>query len=642
MRSGFRSTAPPGRFFGAVGFAASAGWSFLALSIGPALALALFTPALKRIVRLAKERNITSIADFIGARYGKSERVAGLVAVVAIVGATPYVALQLKAIATSVAIMAGPSSEFAIDPALVAAAGLALFAMLFGARQVAATERQEGLMLAVAVESVVKLAAFLIVGGFVTFWLFDGYSGLIGRAAATAVVSPFATAPSPAHWVALTALSFAAFLLLPRQFHVAVVENRDEADVGRAAYLFPAYLVAFNLFVPAVALAGLVTFGGEQGISPDSYVLALPLEAGARWIAVAAFLGGLSAASAMVIVECVALAVMMSNDLAMPVMLRRRSARRGHMAERLLLIRRISIVLVMGAAYGVSRIAGATDLSSLGLIAMAAIAQLAPVFFGGLAWTGGNARGAIAGLLVGLALWGWTLVLPACAFGQRGLARGAGGERPMGRRVAASAGDVRRRFFRPPHPWRRHEPAAQCARLCRCVGHPRLDADRAAAGARLLRARTRRRGTAADGGELPALALARDCGRARPDRRALSRGRTHRNRVSRLRHCARRGARAEGRSRPPDAALRRAPARLGDRRRLLPPRALDAADQAQRHDDGRAEAARRRLRRDADEPRRAPERARPRPPGRHRDRRRHEARVLEPAVPRTVSTCRKR
>ncbi len=402
-------------FFGAVGFAASSGWAFLALSVGPALALALFAPLLKRMVRLAKERNITSIADFIGARYGKSERVAGLVAIVAIVGATPYVALQLKAIASSVAVMAGSESEFPVDPALIAAAGLALFAMLFGARQVAATERQEGLMLAVAVESVVKLAAFMIVGAFVTFWLFDGLSGLLDRAAANAIVSPFATAPSLSQWLALTALSFAAFLLLPRQFHVAVVENREESDVGRAAYLFPGYLLVFNLFVPALALAGLVTFGGEQAVPADSYVLALPLEAGARWIAVAAFLGGLSAASAMVIVECVALAVMMSNDLAMPVMLRRRSARRGHMAARLLLIRRISIVLVMAGAYGVSRIAGATTLSNLGLIAMAAIVQLAPAFFGGLAWTRGNARGALAGLSAGLALWSWTLVLPALA-----------------------------------------------------------------------------------------------------------------------------------------------------------------------------------------------------------------------------------
>lgn len=400
-------------FFGAVGFAASSGWGFLALSVGPALALGLFAPLLKRIVRLAKERNITSIADFIGARYGKSERVAGLVALVAIAGATPYVALQLKAIATSVAVMAGPKSAFPVDPALVAAAGLALFAMLFGTRQVAATERQEGLMLAVAVESVVKLAAFLLVGGFVAFWMFGGVAGLLDHATAVGVAAPFDRTPPLSQWLALTALSFGAFLLLPRQFHVAVVENREEADVGRAAFLFPAYLVAFNLFVPAIAIAGVATFGTTGSVAPDAFVLALPLEAGARWVAIAAFLGGLSAASAMVIVECVALSVMMSNDLAMPVMLRGRSGRRRDMAGRLLVIRRASIVLVMAAAYGVSRIATATDLSSLGLIAMAAIVQLAPAFFGGLAWPRANARGALAGLVAGLLLWAWTLVLPA-------------------------------------------------------------------------------------------------------------------------------------------------------------------------------------------------------------------------------------
>lgn len=402
-------------YFGAVGMAASAGWGFLALSLGPALLLALFGSLVRRVVRISKDLNITSIADFIGARYGKSERVAGLVAAAAIVSVIPYVALQLEAIAMSIAIMRGPGAAFPVDPALVAAGALALFAMLFGTRQVAATERQDGLMLAVAVEAIVKLATLLFVGGFVTFWLFGGVGDLVARATQAGVAGPFAEAPSAPQWIALTLLSFAAFLMLPRQFHVTVVENRDERDVRRAAWLFPAYLAAFNLFIAPIALAGLVTFGATPAVSPDGYVLSLPLQAGADWVATAGFVGGLSAASAMVIVECVALAVMASNDLAMPVMLRGRGASRPDMSHRLLAMRRCAILAVMAVAYALSVQIEKASLAATGLLAMTAIAQLAPAFFGGLAWRRANARGALAGVAVGLGLWAWTLAMPAAA-----------------------------------------------------------------------------------------------------------------------------------------------------------------------------------------------------------------------------------
>ena len=401
-------------FFGAVGFATSAGWSFLALSLGPVLLLVLFGSTLRRVVRLSKAQNITSVADFIGARYGKSERVAGLVAAAALVGVTPYLALQLKAIAASVHLMLGPTAS-AIDPSLIAAVGLALFAMLFGTRQVAATERQDGLMLAVAVESVVKLAAFIGVAAFAAFGLFGSLEGLASHADATGATAAFAQAPAAPRWITLTVLSFAAFLLLPRQFHVAIVENREERDIGRAAWLFPAYLIAFNICVAPIAIAGLAVFGTGGAVSPDAFVLALPLGAGADWVALAAFLGGLSAASAMVIVECVALSVMFSNDLAMPVLLRQRGSQRDSMAKRLIALRRGAIVVVMATAYAVDRMTGGADLSLVGLVAMASVAQFAPAFFGGLVWRRANARGALAGISIGLALWAWTLLLPALA-----------------------------------------------------------------------------------------------------------------------------------------------------------------------------------------------------------------------------------
>ncbi|GLK68346.1 PAS domain-containing hybrid sensor histidine kinase/response regulator [Hansschlegelia plantiphila] len=401
-------------FFGAIGFAANAGWSFLALSLGPALALLLFGSTIRRVVRLAKSDNITSIADFIGARYGKSEVVAGLVAIVAIAGVTPYVALQLKAISTSLELVMGPQASAVVDPGFAAAAVLALFAALFGTRQVAATERQDGLMFAIATESVVKLVCFAAVGLFAVFWLHDGPADIIARAREAGVGAAFARAPALSQCVALTVLSFAAFLLLPRQFHVAIVENRSDHELKRAAWAFPLYLLVFNLFIAPIALAGLIAFHAAGDVAPDAYVLALPLQAGAPWITGAAFIGGLSAASAMVVVESVALAIMFSNDLAMPILLRGR-ARRQSMTRRLLILRRAAIAAALFAAYLVHRITGAAELSTIGLLSMAAIAQLAPAFFGGLFWRRGTGRGAVAGISVGLAAWFWTLMLPVIA-----------------------------------------------------------------------------------------------------------------------------------------------------------------------------------------------------------------------------------
>ncbi|GLK80206.1 hybrid sensor histidine kinase/response regulator [Methylopila turkensis] len=413
-------------FFGAVGYAASTGYAYLALAIGPALAIGLFHPLVARVIRVAKAQNITSVADFIGARYGKSQPVAGLVALAAILGALPYIALQLKAITAALGVALGPQAFQSFDPALAAALGLALFAALFGTRQVDATERHDGLMLAVATESVVKLAAFVIVGGFVLWGAFDGPADLFAKARAAGVSAPFEQAPAAAPFVAMLVVSFCAALLLPRQFHVTVVEARDPSEARKAAWLFPVYLLAMALFVAPVALGGLVVFAQAPGSPPpDLYVLALPLAVDAPAIAAIAFVGGLSAATAMVVVETVALAIMASNDLAVPALLRGGgSARRGDMVRRLLIIRRVAIVAILLLAYAAHRLAGGAELAKLGLIALAAAAQLAPAFFGGLMWRRATARGAVAGLLAGLAVWAWTLVVPNLAFAARLTAEG--------------------------------------------------------------------------------------------------------------------------------------------------------------------------------------------------------------------------
>ncbi len=409
-------------FFGSVGLASTEGLDFLPVYIGPMLLFALGTPLLLRVVRLAKAQNITSIADFIAARYGKSQLVASVVTLAAVVGTLPYIALQLKAISVSLATVLKPvdfpdiaqvvaQTPVLGDMALFVALVLAAFAVLFGTRHVDATEHQDGLMLAIAMESVVKLLAFLAVGVFVVWGMFDGPADLMAQAVATGALDRATHIPQADVWISVTVLSFVVAFLLPRQFHVTVVENRNEAEIRRAAWLYPSYLLAINLFVIPIALAGLVIFADGR-VDSDMFVLALPLEVGGSWIAVAAFVGGLSAATAMVIVETVALAIMISNDLAVPLLLRGRDADRADMGRLLLSVRRASIFALLILAYIYYRAAGDAALAQIGLLSFAAIAQFAPAFFGGLYWKRANARGAIAGILCGLAVWTYTLLLP--------------------------------------------------------------------------------------------------------------------------------------------------------------------------------------------------------------------------------------
>ncbi len=410
-------------FFGSVGVAARTGFEFLTIYIGPVLMVGLAYPLIIRIIRLAKGQNITSIADFIAARYGKSQAVAATVALIAIVGMIPYIALQLKAVSASVgtilaAVSAGSGAAEPLlgDIALFVALLMAAFAVLFGTRHIDATEHQDGLMLAVATESVIKLVAFLAVGIFVTFVMYPGPLALFADALQRPETAAVLTRVPPATtFLASTVLSLFAIVLLPRQFHVGVVENHSEAEVRRAAWLFPLYLVLINLFVMPIAMAGLLTFpaGGTDG---DMFVLALPLKAHSELFALIAFVGGLSAATAMVIVESVALAIMVSNDIVMPLVLKRRAAGSGgpsNAGAQLLTVRRIAIFAILFLAYIYYRSAGPAQLASIGLLSFAAITQLMPAFFGGLVWRRGTAPGAIAGMTAGILVWAYTLLLPS-------------------------------------------------------------------------------------------------------------------------------------------------------------------------------------------------------------------------------------
>ena len=422
-------------YFGSVGRAASGGVWFLPIYLGPTLAMVLAWLVLRKMVRIARTWRITSIADFIASRYGKSRLLGGLVTLIALVGVVPYVALQLKAVASGFALLTGTplAGEGGFDTALLIALVLAGFTIAFGTRHLDNTERHEGLVAAIAVESVVKLLAFLAVGAFVTWGLFGGPGDLFARAMAVPEIARVLHA-DPARpfaydqWFALMLLAMLSVILLPRQFQVMVVEIADERHIRRAAWAFPAYLLLINLFVLPIAFGGLLYFGVEAlpgagaaaRANAETFVLSLPLAAGAQGLALVAFIGGLSAASGMVIVEAIAVSTMVCNDLVLPGLLRLKafapSARGGDLTGTLLAIRRAVIVALLLLGWLYFRVAGeAYALVSIGLISFAAVAQFAPALLGGMYWKGGMRNGALAGLVAGAALWAYTLMLPSIA-----------------------------------------------------------------------------------------------------------------------------------------------------------------------------------------------------------------------------------
>src|SRR5687767_6810207 len=289
-------------FYGSVGRAATSGIGFLPIYLGPTLMAALWWYVMLKMIRISKQNRITSIADFIASRYGKSHALGGLVTIIAVVGIIPYIALQLKAISNTFFIVLQypdvvmPDKQgaplFIGDNTFYIAMMLAAFTILFGTRHLDATERHEGLVAAIAFESVVKLVAFLVVGFFVTFGLFGGFADLVDRAGAADLRHLFTLGDGEGYgnWLWLTVLSMLAILLLPRQWQIAVVENVDERHLGRALWLFPLYLLAINVFVLPIALGGLVTFGPGT-VDADTYVLALPMAQGQQALALLVFIG---------------------------------------------------------------------------------------------------------------------------------------------------------------------------------------------------------------------------------------------------------------------------------------------------------------------------------------------------------------
>lgn len=405
-------------FYGAVGSAARSGLEFLTIYLGPTLVMIGWWTLLRRLVRIGRAERITSIADLISSRFGKSAWLGAGVVVLSVAGTAPYIALQLQSVTVSFAVfvpggtgMATPSSPVA----LLTAAGLAAFAILFGTRRLDANERHSGIVAAIALEAVVKLIALVAVGVVVVVAA-GGAEAMLARIDASPMTEH---AIRPGRWLGVTALSAAAFICLPRMFHVLVVENADERHLATASWAFPLYLALLSLFVVPIAATGLTELPPDA--NPDLFVLTVPLAMGHDGLALLAFLGGFSSATSMVLVAAVALATMVSNNVVLPLWLsprRRALALSGDVRRVVLVSRRLAIAAILGLGYGYLRLSGGgAALAAIGLISFAGVAQVLPALLGGLYWRGATRAGAGAGLAVGFGLWFYTLLLPSLAGG---------------------------------------------------------------------------------------------------------------------------------------------------------------------------------------------------------------------------------
>lgn len=406
-------------FYGAVGYAARSGLEFLTIYLGPTLVMVGWWWGLRKLVRVGRSQRVTSIADLLSARYGKSNALAIGVTLLAVIGITPYISLQLQSITLSFAIFAEADplrSYHETTTVFWVTAGLAIFAILFGTRNLNANERHHGVVTAIALEAVVKLLALLAVGIFVVWGISGGVSETMSRIDASRIGD---WRVDGGRWAAITFLSAAAFVCLPRMFQVMVVENEDERHLRVAAWAFPLYLLLISMFVVPIAAIGLELL--PPGSNPDMFVLTVPLSQGQQGLAMLSFLGGFSSATSMVIVAAMALSTMVSNHMVMPIWLRMQGAGAsvsGDVRNVVLFARRISIAVIMALGYFYYTLSGGgAALASVGLISFAGISQMLPALVGGLFWRGATRSGALTGLSVGFAIWVYTMLLPALGGG---------------------------------------------------------------------------------------------------------------------------------------------------------------------------------------------------------------------------------
>ncbi|WP_432695767.1 sodium:solute symporter family transporter [Marinobacterium sp. YM272] len=402
-------------FYGSVGFAAAYGLQFFAIYIGAIIGMLLSGFTFTRMVRAKEAFRITSIADFLSTRYRHSQRIASLVTLIALIGLIPYIALQLKAIIDALDVItsgAQQGADWNIGGTLVTGL-MVLFTIMFGVRRLDPTERHQGMVAALVAECLVKLVAFLAIGLFISYQLFDGPTDIFVQLRQQGFERLLSLGSGPdtgVSWLTLIVLGFAAIHCLPRQFHVAVVENSDPQHLRTLPWSFPLYAVLISLFVIPVAAAGLLL--GLPATEGDRFMLLIPQQAESQLFTLTAFLGGYAAATGMIIITTMALATMASNHLLLPVCEKVRSL--SGMRSYLLQMRWLLVLIILSLAYLTAR--ALTDsyiLVSIGLISFAAVLQFAPAMLLGMFWRRGNARGAFWGLMVGFAIWFYTLLIPA-------------------------------------------------------------------------------------------------------------------------------------------------------------------------------------------------------------------------------------
>ena len=407
-------------YYGSVGIAATSGIYFLPIYLGPLIAIPLWIVVMRKIIRISKQHKISSIADFISLRYGNSRFLGALVTIVCVLGIVPYISLQLKAVSETFIIMTGREHNTSLgilsDSTFYIAVILAIFSAFYGTQTTDATIKRKGIVATVALESVIKLVFFLIVGVYVTFFLFDGTEDIYNQISVTDGFEKLVTIDSLEsgfNWSFTIALSFFAIFLLPRQFQVTVLENTRTKHLKKAVWLFPLYLLLFNVFVIFIAWAGKLQL--DESFNPEYYTLFLPLQNDNTLLALLVFLGGFSAVISMVVVSTLALSTMVSNNLIIPygyldTFIKGQSAEN---ATYIKTIRRVSIFILIIAAYlFYYYFSIQLSLYSIGLIAFVVISQLAPSFFIGLYWNRGSSKAAIIGILIGFMITVYTLILP--------------------------------------------------------------------------------------------------------------------------------------------------------------------------------------------------------------------------------------
>lgn len=405
-------------YYGSIGVAADNGLSFLPIYLGPIIIAPSWILILKKIIRISRVNKISSIADFISLRYGNSRFLGAIVTVICLTGIIPYIALQLKAITETFHVVSNtPINSFIFDDITTyVAVALALFASYYGTRYADASVKRKGIVTAVAMESILKLVFFVIIGVYVTFFVFDGFDDIYQKASLLKdfhVKNTIGGLPQAINWFLLCLVSMFAIFLLPRQFHVSVVENNRERHVNTAVWLFPLYLLLFNIFVYPIAWGGNILFDGQE-VNSDAYSLLIPQLFDNKILTVLVFLGGFSAAISMIVVSSIGLSTMVTNNILIPYSLLGKLKNAETISTKSILnSRRISIFLLIILSYFIYRFFGLNyNLVSIGMIAFVIISQLSPSFFGALFWRRGSRLGAIYGILIGFVVCVFTLLIP--------------------------------------------------------------------------------------------------------------------------------------------------------------------------------------------------------------------------------------